>query len=106
MPNGGNWVYNETLPGAYTWRRRVLRWISESIYTCPCRLAQREGLSNPLALWVSATHCFHVFHPIITCPHAYPSLPRSVLGGDIHSMIFLCSEPSLVPFHVAKMAVW
>jgi hypothetical protein len=87
MPNGGNCVYNETPPGAYTRRRRVLRWISESIYTCPCRLAHRKSLSNPFALWVSAIHCFCVLHPINICLHALPSLPWSVLGGDIPSVL-------------------
>lgn len=92
MLNEGNCVYNETPPGAYTRRRRVLRWISESIYTCPCRLAQRKSLSNPLALQVLAIHCFCMFHPINTCLHASPSLPWFVLGDDIPSALFLCPE--------------
>lgn len=101
MPCGGDCVYNETPPGAYTRRRRVLRRISESIYTCPCGLAQRKGPCNPLAWWVSAICSFHMLLPINTCLHALLPLPWSLLGGDMHFVAFLCPEPCLVPFHRA-----
>lgn len=104
MPSRGDCVYNETPPGADTRRRRVLRWTSESIYTCPCGRAQRKGPCNPLAWWVPAVCSFHMLHPINTCLHALLPLPWSLLGSDMHFVAFLCPEPCLVSFHICLVS--